>query len=199
MRAKGTQGPVEDPRNGTALVYVDGHLVPRAEARVSIFDAGFVLGDGVWEGFRLVDGTLVFEKDHLDRPAAGARAIGIDLSAAPDAPAAALRHTIEANGMQDDVHIRLMVTRRTSCPCPARCCGRCAARSAPRFDPAMLSWPPGRRPTNGVWAPYWYAAAEESTGFGPPPPPAAPLPAPLARIAEAARPHYEKLARWRLC
>lgn len=66
------------------------------------------------------------------------------------------------------------------------------------FDPAMLSWPPGRRSTDGVWAPYWYKAVEASTGFGPPPPPTKPLPAHLARIAEAARPAYERLARWRI-
>jgi hypothetical protein len=73
----------------------------------------------------------------------------------------------------------------------------CGALGVP-FDPAMLSWPPGRRDTDGVWAPHWYAAVEESTGFGPPPPPSPPLPAPLARVAEAAMPHYERLARWRL-
>jgi branched-chain amino acid aminotransferase len=111
MQTKGAQSPVEDPRNDGILVYVNGRLVPRAEASVSVFDAGFVLGDGIWEGFRLVEGTIVFEKDHLARLASGARAIDIDLSAAPEDPATALRRTMEANGMHDGAHIRLMVTR----------------------------------------------------------------------------------------
>ncbi|HSK39829.1 MAG TPA: hypothetical protein VK943_08670 [Arenibaculum sp.] len=73
----------------------------------------------------------------------------------------------------------------------------CAALGVP-FFPAMLHWPAGRRPTDGAWAPHWYAAVEASTGFGPPPPPATPLPADLARVADAARPCYEKLRRWRI-
>lgn len=111
MQPKGAQSPVEDPRNVDVLIYVDGRLVPRAEATVSVFDAGFVLGDGIWEGFRLVEGTIVFEEEHLSRLRTGARTIDIDLSAAPEDPATALRRTIEANGMHDGVHIRLMVTR----------------------------------------------------------------------------------------
>lgn len=67
------------------------------------------------------------------------------------------------------------------------------------FSPAMLRWPRGRRATDGVWAPAWYNAVEESTGFGPPPD-AAPvdLPADLRAIADAAAPHYEFLAAHRL-
>ena len=59
MSVQGAQGFVEDPRNDALLVYVNGDLVPKAEAKVSVFDSGFVLGDGVWDAFRLVDGTLV--------------------------------------------------------------------------------------------------------------------------------------------
>jgi hypothetical protein len=73
----------------------------------------------------------------------------------------------------------------------------CAALRVP-FDPAMLSWPPGRRPTDGVWAPYWYSAVENSTGFGPPPPPSPALTGELARLAESARPFYQRHDRWRL-
>jgi hypothetical protein len=73
----------------------------------------------------------------------------------------------------------------------------CGALGVP-FLEQMLRWPPGRRPTDGVWAPHWYAAVEASTGFGPPPPLAAPLTADLARVAEAARPFYERLRRWRI-
>ncbi|MBB5752664.1 hypothetical protein [Prosthecomicrobium pneumaticum] len=75
----------------------------------------------------------------------------------------------------------------------------CAALSL-SFEPAMLAWPPGRRATDGVWAPHWYHAVEASTGFGPPRPEIAfaDLDDSLKPIAEAARPHYERLARFRL-
>jgi hypothetical protein len=66
------------------------------------------------------------------------------------------------------------------------------------FSEAMLSWPAGSRDSDGVWAPAWYAAVERSTGFAPPRPSAEPLPDDLARIADAARPHYEALARWKI-
>jgi hypothetical protein len=73
----------------------------------------------------------------------------------------------------------------------------CAALGIP-FDPAMLSWPPGRRPTDGVWAPYWYAAVEASTGFAPYDPKPAAVPAHLQSLVEEARPHYEALAQHRI-
>src|SRR5262249_33848848 len=66
MTVQGAQGFVEDPRNETLLVYVNGDLVPKAAAKVSVFDSGFVLGDGVWDAFRLVGGTLVFMAEHLE-------------------------------------------------------------------------------------------------------------------------------------
>jgi len=85
--------------------------VARGEARVSIFDAGFSMGDGVWEGLRLHRGRLLFLDAHLDRLFAGARAIGLDIGADRAGIAAALRSTLEANAMTDGVHVRLMVTR----------------------------------------------------------------------------------------
>ena len=71
----GSQDFASDPRNERVHVYLNGRMVPRAEATVSIFDAGFVLGDGIWEGIRLHKGALLFEKAHLDRLFEGARAI----------------------------------------------------------------------------------------------------------------------------
>ena len=65
--AKGTHEFKEDHRNRDILIYVNGELFPRDEAKVSVFDSGFVLGDGVWEAFRLHEGVLVFLNDHLDR------------------------------------------------------------------------------------------------------------------------------------
>src|SRR5215831_12919815 len=84
------QGYVDDPRNENVLVYVNGSFVPRDEASVSVFDAGFVLGDGVWEGLRLVAGKLVSLDEHLDRLYEGAGTIRIDIGLTRDALKAAL-------------------------------------------------------------------------------------------------------------
>jgi branched-chain amino acid aminotransferase len=107
----GSQDFQADPRNASVKIHLNGALVPRDEAKVSIFDAGFVLGDGVWEGIRLHRGRLVFLDAHLDRLFEGARAIDLDIGLTRAELVAALRATLEANGMQDGVHIRLMVTR----------------------------------------------------------------------------------------
>ncbi len=107
----GSQDYTPDPRNEDVLVYVNGALVPRGQAMVSVFDAGFALGDGVWEGLRLHRGALLFLGPHLDRLFAGARAIELDIGMSRGEVVAALRRTLEANAMSDGVHIRLMVTR----------------------------------------------------------------------------------------
>jgi branched-chain amino acid aminotransferase len=107
----GSQDFEVDPRNETALVWLGGELVPRAEAKVSLFDAGFGMGDGVWEGLRLHKGRLLFLETHLDRLFAGARAIGLDIGMDRAALTSALQATLNANGMTDGVHVRLMVTR----------------------------------------------------------------------------------------
>ncbi|HEY2179732.1 MAG TPA: hypothetical protein VGH15_14230, partial [Caulobacteraceae bacterium] len=73
----------------------------------------------------------------------------------------------------------------------------CRALEIP-FDEAMLAWPPGRRTTDGVWAPIWYEAVERSTGFAPPAAPPAPLEPRLKAVADCARPIYQRLARHRL-
>jgi branched-chain amino acid aminotransferase len=111
MNVQGAQGFVEDPRNERVLVHVNGELLPRADAKISVFDSGFVLGDGVWEAFRLVNGTLVFMADHLQRLFEGARAIDLDIGLTGKELADALYETVDANGMRDGAHVRLMVTR----------------------------------------------------------------------------------------
>ncbi|BBK35860.1 aminotransferase class IV [Allostella sp. ATCC 35155] len=108
---QGSQGFVEDPRNDRVLLYVNGDMVPRNEATVSVFDAGFVLGDGVWEGFRLVAGKIAFLDRHLDRLYEGAAAIDLDVGLDRVGLTGALYRTVTANDMTDGVHIRLMVTR----------------------------------------------------------------------------------------
>ncbi len=111
LTGKGAQTPRQDDRNEGVLIWLNGRLVPRAQATVSIFDAGFGLGDGVWEGIRYVEGRFVFLDDHLDRLEAGARAIALDIGLSRAGLRDALHETIAANGMTDGVHIRLMVTR----------------------------------------------------------------------------------------
>lgn len=108
---QGTHDFVDDPRNASILISVNGALKPRAEAAVSVFDSGFVLGDGVWEGLRLVDGGLAFLDAHLDRLYAGAKAIMMKVGLDRRALAERVFDCLEANGMTDGVHIRLMVTR----------------------------------------------------------------------------------------
>jgi branched-chain amino acid aminotransferase len=107
----GSQDYASDPRNDGVLVYLNGALVPRGEAKVSIFDAGFVLGDGVWEGVRLHKGALAFLDAHLDRLFWGAKEIALDIGLSRAEIVAALWATLDANKMTDGVHIRLMVTR----------------------------------------------------------------------------------------
>ena len=107
----GSQDFAVDPRNADLRIYLNGALVPRAEAKVSIFDAGFVLGDGVWEGLRLHKGRLLFLNAHLDRLFEGLKAIALDIGLSREALIDELRRTLDANGMTDGAHLRLMVTR----------------------------------------------------------------------------------------
>jgi branched-chain amino acid aminotransferase len=109
--AQSAQGYKADARNDRVLVYVNGAFVPRNEARVSIFDAGFVLGDGVWEGLRLVKGKLISLEAHLDRLFEGARAIDLDIGLDRAGVVKAVQDTLDANGMTDGAHIRMMITR----------------------------------------------------------------------------------------
>jgi branched-chain amino acid aminotransferase len=107
----GSQDFAADPRNADARVWLNGELVRKEDAKVSIFDAGFVVGDGVWEGLRLHKGRLVFLETHLDRLFAGAAAIGLDIGMSRAQVVAALDELLTTNGMEDGVHLRLMVTR----------------------------------------------------------------------------------------
>ena len=106
-----THDSVPDERNADVLVYVDGEYLPRDEAKVSVFDSGFLVGDGVWEGMRLHHGRLAFLDRHLDRLFQGAAAIALDLGMTRDEVASLLYEVVERNGMTDDAHVRLMVTR----------------------------------------------------------------------------------------
>lgn len=109
--SKGTHEYQDDPRNRNILVNVNGELVPRDQAQVSVFDSGFVLGDGVWEGLRVHRGRIAFLDAHLDRLYEGAKTLDMDIGLSRAALSRRLYDTVGANHMEDGVHIRLMVTR----------------------------------------------------------------------------------------
>src|SRR5574337_2128581 len=109
--SKGTHDYTPDARNASIKVSLDGVLVPRDEAKVSVFDAGYVLGDGVWEGLRLHDGGLPFLDLHLDRLYEGAKAIDMGIGLTRAQLTERLLQVLRANKMHEHVHIRLMVTR----------------------------------------------------------------------------------------
>ena len=101
----------EDSRNEAVLIYVDGQIVPKAEAKVSVFDSGFMLGDGVWEGLRLYNGRWAFIDEHLDRLFAAAKAIDLSIGLTREQIKEALFETQKANNMVSDAHARVMITR----------------------------------------------------------------------------------------
>lgn len=108
---RGTHIAVPDPRNDDILIYVNGELLPRDEAKVSVFDSGYLVGDGVWESLRLHKDAFIFLDEHLDRLFQGSKAIGLDIGLSRDEISEALDKTVDANDMHTDVHLRLMITR----------------------------------------------------------------------------------------
>lgn len=106
-----THQALPDQRNANIEIYINGEFFPRNEAKISVFDSGYLVGDGVWEGIRLHHGKLVFLDRHLDRLFAGAAAIALDIGMTRDEVADALYATASRNQMADGVHMRLMVTR----------------------------------------------------------------------------------------
>jgi branched-chain amino acid aminotransferase len=125
---KGTHDYTPDARNAAIRINLNGELVARDEARVSVFDAGYVLGDGVWEGIRVHDGGLPFLDMHLDRLYEGARAIDLDIGLTRGQLTQRIIETLRANGMRDHVHIRLMGTR--------------GLKATPHQDPRFVIGPP---------------------------------------------------------
>ncbi len=124
----GTHSYVPDPRNKDVLININGELIPRENAVVSVFDAGFMMGDGVWEGLRVHHGKLAFWEEHAARLKTGLMALDMDLGISFDALKARVMETLAANKMTDDVHIRLMVTR--------------GPKSTPYQDPRVAIGPP---------------------------------------------------------
>ena len=106
-----------DPRNLDNKVYVNGEMVHRDKAVVPVYDSGFMLGDGVWEGIRLHKGAFLYLEDHLKRLFTGAKCIGMDLPWGPDHFSSALRQVARTNGMHHNVHMRLILSRGTRIIC----------------------------------------------------------------------------------
>ncbi|GAB5561901.1 MAG: D-amino acid aminotransferase [Synoicihabitans sp.] len=126
--AHGTHDYVDDPRNADVLISLNGKLVPRAEATVSVFDSGFILGDGIWEGLRVHAGRIAFLDQHLDRLWEGAAALDIDLGHTRESLTQELTGLLTANQMTNGVHIRLMVSR--------------GVKATPYQDPRVTISPP---------------------------------------------------------
>ena len=126
--AKGSHDYADDPRNADIRISINGELFPRDEAKVPVFDSGFMLGDGVWEGLRLHEGGLPFLDQHLDRLYEGAKTLDFDIGLDRGALTQRIMETLKANGMRDGVHIRLMVTR--------------GVRATPYQDPRVIVSPP---------------------------------------------------------
>lgn len=126
--ARGTHDSLPDERNRAVLIYVNGELLPRDAAKISVFDSGFLVGDGVWEGLRLHHDAFVFLDEHLDRLYQGAKTIGLEIGLTRAELTAALWETVRANEMHDGVHVRLMVTR--------------GVKKTPSQDPRLTVGPP---------------------------------------------------------
>src|SRR5665213_360606 len=117
-----------DPRNAAILISVNGELFPREKAVVSVFDSGFIMGDGVWEGLRVINGGVPFLREHIERLCEGAKSIFMDIGLTPNKLVQQIFTCIDANKMRDGVHIRLMVTR--------------GVKSTPYQDPRVNIGPP---------------------------------------------------------
>ena len=120
----GTHNAEPDKRNNDVLIYINGELFKRAEAKISVFDSGYLVGDGVWEAMRLYNGVLAFSNQHLDRLWAGAASIGMDMNFSREELLEKIHLTLDANDMHTDVHVRIMLTRGT--------------KTTPSQDPRLL-------------------------------------------------------------
>jgi len=125
---KGTHEYQDDPRNASILIDINGELLPREKAVVSVFDSGFVLGDGVWEGLRVHNGKIAFLDEHLERLYGGAKAIDMEMEVSPDQLRERLYNVLKQNNMHDGVHMRLMVSR--------------GIKATPYQDPRITITPP---------------------------------------------------------
>jgi branched-chain amino acid aminotransferase len=127
-QTKGTHEYQDDPRNAEIIIDINGEFFTREQARVSVFDSGFVLGDGVWEGLRVHKGKIAFLDQHLDRLYEGAKALDMEMEVSAAELRERLYRLLGKNDMQDGVHIRLMVSR--------------GIKATPYQDPRITITPP---------------------------------------------------------
>jgi branched-chain amino acid aminotransferase len=127
-QTKGTHEYQDDPRNADIIIDINGETFARDEAKVSVFDSGFVLGDGVWEGLRVHQGKIAFLDQHLERLFGGAKALDMEMEVTAEELGERLYRLLEKNNMQDGVHIRLMVSR--------------GVKATPYQDPRITITPP---------------------------------------------------------
>ncbi|MEM9478177.1 MAG: aminotransferase class IV [Verrucomicrobiota bacterium] len=128
MAAHGTHNALDDPRNESVLISINGELIPRPDAKISVFDSGFLVGDGVWEGMRVYGGKLAFADEHFSRLEEAAKAISLDIGLTRNELATRIDEVLKANNMTDGVHVRLMVTRGN--------------KKTPSQDPRLALWGP---------------------------------------------------------
>ena len=107
----GTHNAIHDERNESIFIYINGSFHVRNEAKISVFDSGYLVGDGIWEGIRLTGGKLVFIEEHLNRLWQAAKATHINMAYSKDELIEIIYKTLEKNNMTDGVHIRVMITR----------------------------------------------------------------------------------------
>ena len=107
----GTHNAIHDDRNESIIIYINGAFHVRNEAKISVFDSGYLVGDGIWEGIRLTGGKLVFVEEHLNRLWQAAKATYISMAYSKDELIEIIYKTLEKNNMTDGVHIRVMITR----------------------------------------------------------------------------------------
>ncbi|WP_426430798.1 aminotransferase class IV [Winogradskyella sp. HB-48] len=143
----GTHNAQEDSRNDKVLIYINDQLFPRNEAKISVFDSGYLVGDGVWEALRLHNGVLVFLEDHLNRLWQSAKTVGMALPFTKDELTEKVWNTLNANTMKDGVHVRIMVTR--------------GIKKTPSQDPRLTIFGP-----NVVIIPEYKKASNESKEKG---------------------------------
>jgi len=143
----GTHNAIPDERNKDILIYVNGALLKREDAKISVFDSGYLVGDGIWEAMRLHNGVLVFLDLHLDRLWAASKSVGMDLKMDRAALTDEIWKVLNANKMHDHVHVRVMVTR--------------GIKKTPSQDPRLTISGP-----NIVIIPEYKIAAEESKNNG---------------------------------
>jgi len=127
-QTKGTHEYQDDPRNADIIIDINGEYFGRDEAKISVFDSGFVLGDGVWEGLRVHQGRIAFLDQHLERLYGGAKALDMEMDVTAEELGERLYRLLEKNNMQDGVHIRLMVSR--------------GVKATPYQDPRITITPP---------------------------------------------------------